>query len=59
MGGFQNLAAKAGIAGEFLVYLWERRLFCLIPVVAILLFFGMLLIFTQSSALAPFIYTLF
>jgi hypothetical protein len=48
---------------EFLKDLWlflkERKKFWLAPVVLILLFLGVLIVFGGSSALAPFIYTLF
>jgi len=59
MGAWGNLRARAGIAGELVVFLWERKLWWLIPVVSVLLVFGMIMIFAQGSALAPFIYTLF
>ncbi|HEV2827372.1 MAG TPA: DUF5989 family protein [Pyrinomonadaceae bacterium] len=43
--------------------IWEllrtRKKLWLLPIVIVLLLFGMLLIFAQSSALAPFIYTIF
>jgi drug/metabolite transporter superfamily protein YnfA len=50
---------RFGIFGEFLVFLWERKLWWMIPMVAVLVVVGLLLVFAQSSALAPFIYTLF
>ena len=50
---------RLGIFGEFLVFLWERKLWWMIPMVTVLVVFGLLLVFAQSSALAPFIYTLF
>lgn len=59
MGGFQTLVAKAGIVGELLAFMWERKLWWLVPMVAIILVFGLLMIFVQGSAIAPFIYTLF
>ena len=59
MGNLRSVAAKAGIAGELLAFLWERKLWWLIPMVSIFLIFGMILIFAQGSAFAPFIYTLF
>ena len=59
MGGFRSVGEKAGIAGELLIFLWERKLWWLVPTVSILLIFGMIMIFAQGSALAPFIYTLF
>jgi uncharacterized protein DUF5989 len=49
--------------GEFVVELWafmrERKKFWLLPIITILMFLGALLILTQGSAVAPFIYTLF
>ena len=42
-----------------LAFLWERKLWWLMPMVLVLLVFGLLLIVAQSSAVAPFIYTLF
>ena len=41
------------------MFLRERKKFWLLPVILILGLLGALLIFAQSSALAPFIYTLF
>lgn len=37
----------------------KRKLFWMAPIFILLLLFGLLLVFTQSSAVAPFIYTLF
>ena len=36
-----------------------RKKLWLLPIVIVMLLLGMLLIFAQSSALAPFIYTIF
>ena len=55
----QGLKTRVGIAGELLTFLWERKLWWLIPMVLVLLIFGGLLVTAQSSALGPFIYTLF
>jgi hypothetical protein len=41
------------------LYLRERKKFWLIPVIVILLLLGILIIFGGSSAIAPFIYTIF
>lgn len=51
--------ARLGIAGELLSFLWQRKLWWLIPLMMTLLLFGLVLIFSQGSAIAPFIYTLF
>lgn len=50
---------RLGIAGELLSFLWQRRLWWLIPMVLVLLIFAGLLVTANSSALGPFIYTLF
>ena len=44
---------------EFWLFLRERKKFWLLPIVLVLGLFGSLLIFTQGSVVAPFIYTLF
>ena len=48
---------------EFLKDLWgflkERRRFWVLPVILVLLLFGVLIVFTSGSAIAPFIYTVF
>jgi hypothetical protein len=48
---------------SFLAELWAfmrvRKKFWLAPIVVVLLVFGGLIILTQGSAVAPFIYTLF
>jgi len=50
---------KLGIMNELMAFLWERKLWWMMPMVLTLLLFGMLIIFAESSAVAPFIYTLF
>ncbi len=40
-------------------FLKERKKFWLLPIIRILLLLGALIVFTQGSAIAPFIYTLF
>ena len=59
MGATKNLVSKLSIFGELLNFLWKRRLWWLIPVVVFLVLLGILLIYSQGSAVAPFIYTLF
>jgi hypothetical protein len=49
--------------GEFVTELWafmkERKKFWLLPIVMVLMLFSVLMVLTQGSALAPFVYTLF
>jgi hypothetical protein len=56
---FRSMSLNFGIAGQLLNFLWQRKLWWLIPMVAILLLFGLLLIFASASGVGPFIYTLF
>ena len=48
---------------EFVKELWAfmrtRKKFWLLPIVVVLLLLGVLIVLTQGSAIAPFIYTLF
>ena len=57
--GLHRIFFRLTILGELLSFLWERRLWWMIPMVLVLAVFGMLMVFAQSSVLAPFIYTLF
>ncbi len=47
------------LLGELWRFLRERKKFWLLPIIVILVLFGVLLVFAQGSAVAPFIYTLF
>tara|TARA_B100000029_G_scaffold512563_1_gene609555 strand:- start:4989 stop:5138 length:150 start_codon:yes stop_codon:yes gene_type:complete len=44
---------------EFWDFLKERKKYWLIPILLILFIFGALIVLTQGSAVAPFIYTIF
>ena len=39
--------------------MWKRKIFWMIPIIMILLLIALLIILTQGTAVAPFIYTLF
>jgi Family of unknown function (DUF5989) len=56
---FRSMTSNVGIVGQLLNFLWQRKLWWLIPMVAVLLIFGLLLIFASASGVGPFIYTLF
>jgi len=47
------------LVAELWAFMKERKKWWLLPVIAVLLVVGTLLIFAQGSALAPFIYTIF
>lgn len=50
---------KMGVIIEFWDFLRVRKKFWLAPIVIMLFLLGALIVFTEGSAMAPFIYTLF
>lgn len=55
----RTMSSNFKVVGELLSFLWARKLWWLIPMIAILLLFGLLLVFASASGIGPFIYTLF
>jgi hypothetical protein len=55
----KNLKVDVTTARELLAFVWHGKTWWLTPVVVVLVLLGALVIFLESSALAPFIYTLF
>jgi hypothetical protein len=51
--------SKLSIAREFWEFLKVRKKWWLAPIIIFLFLLGALIIFTEGSAVAPFIYTLF
>lgn len=51
--------SKDSLIAEFWDFLKVRKKFWLGPIILILLLLGALIVFTEGSALAPFVYTLF
>jgi drug/metabolite transporter superfamily protein YnfA len=51
--------SKVRVLSEFWQFLRQEKKYWLAPIVVMFLLFGLLIVFSQSSALAPFIYTLF
>ena len=52
-------SGRLGIFSELWSFMKVRKKWWLGPIIGMLLLLGLLLVFTQGSALAPFIYTLF
>jgi|TARA_B100000745_G_scaffold74168_1_gene44721 hypothetical protein len=44
---------------EFLEFLKERKKYWLLPIFIVLALFGILIVLSQGSVVAPFIYTIF
>jgi hypothetical protein len=51
--------ATQSVISEFWEFLKIRKRYWLLPIVLMLCVLGMLIVFTESSAIAPFIYALF
>lgn len=59
MNFLKGFFSRGGEAQDLIKFLWEAKLWFFIPLVVVLLLFGLLLVFAQSTGVAPFIYTLF
>jgi hypothetical protein len=55
----RSMTSNLGVAKELLGFLWQRKLWWLIPMMIVLMLFGLLMIFASASGIGPFIYTLF
>jgi Family of unknown function (DUF5989) len=55
----QTTRRRSGIVGELFSFFWANKRWWMFPMIIVLLLFGVMLILAQSSAIAPFIYTLF
>jgi hypothetical protein len=56
---FEESREKLGILSELWAFMRVRKKWWLGPIVLMLALLGLLVVFTQGSAVAPFIYTLF
>ncbi len=56
---FEGSREKVGILAELWAFMRVRKKWWLGPIVLVLLLFGALIVLTQGSAVAPFIYTIF
>ena len=55
----RDIGLRFETAGELLAFLWHRKMWWMIPLVAVLLFFGLIIVVGSSTGVGPFIYTLF
>jgi uncharacterized protein DUF5989 len=51
--------SRSRVLREFWSFLKHEKKYWLAPIVMVLVLFGLLLVFAQTSVVAPFIYTLF
>jgi hypothetical protein len=55
----RNTTRNLGVAGELFSFFWGNKRWWLIPMIVVLFLLGAMIVLAQSSAIAPFIYTLF
>jgi hypothetical protein len=55
----EDVMSKGRVLSEFWMFLRQEKKYWLVPIVVVFVLFGLLIVFSQSSAVAPFIYTLF
>ncbi|MEO8083141.1 MAG: DUF5989 family protein [Ardenticatenales bacterium] len=55
----RNMWTNAGTARELVAFLRQQKQWWLIPMVVVLISFGLFMIFATASGVAPFIYSLF
>ena len=55
----ENSTNRLASVGELMRFLWKRKQWCVVPIVIALLILGTLLTLAQTSALGPFMYTIF
>jgi len=56
---FRNTARNLGVARELFAFFWSNKRWWLVPMIVMLFLLGALIVLAQSSAIAPFIYTMF
>ncbi len=59
MKAFKNFLSKLAIFGELWAFMRVRKKWWLGPIIMIIVLLSLIIILTEGSALAPFIYTLF
>lgn len=57
--GVSTMTGKFAIVAEFWQFMKERKKWWLGPIVIMLLLLGLLIVLTEGSAVAPFVYALF
>jgi hypothetical protein len=59
MGGLRDIRERSSILADLWGYMKVRKKWWLGPIFFVLILLGLVIVLTQGSALAPFIYTLF
>lgn len=55
----RTVGGRFGVVNELFSFFWNNKRWWLVPMLVVLFLLGALIVLAQSSAIAPFIYTLF
>ncbi len=55
----KRIFSMLDIVKELMSFFWKNKLWWMIPIFLVFLLLGILVLFAQSTAVVPFIYTLF
>jgi len=55
----RKIASRALVIKELLTFLWKNKLWWMVPIIIVFVLLGLLVLFAQSSAVLPFVYSLF
>ena len=55
----REIGGKFSIGGELLAFLWRAKMYWALPLVFVLLVFGLVIVIGSSTGVGPFVYTLF
>jgi Family of unknown function (DUF5989) len=58
MNTIRNTVRNVGVAGELMTFFWRNKRWWLVPVLTLLFLLGTMIVLAESSAIAPFIYSL-
>jgi hypothetical protein len=54
-----DFVARMGVLGELMMFLWKRKLYWLIPMIAALILLAVLIVLASSGPLSSFMYPVF
>ena len=54
----RDMQLRLGIFAELFAFLWRRKLWWLIPMMAVIVLFALMIMLGSATPLGPFIYTL-
>ncbi len=56
---FKKVSLRSAVLKDLGLFLWENKMWWMMPIVIVFVLLGIIICFAQSSAVVPFIYALF